>query len=330
MAGADHSLSPLAVYLLDIDDAEIFPEWPHEKGSVDLVIKLPAAKVIIAVEIKIDSSQGKNQLANYRSAIEREWRKTEWRHLFVFLTKNSDSPHDPEWDQVSMGDVVKGWEQSLDSPAASTLAQQMLLAYTRMFRKHHMDNDHLNDLAAKLWSKHREALDFLMKRRPDALGAIFNGLVANALALAAKLSQECNEEIVIDYKTSNIIRFAVRDWDKIPQFCLPEQVWVVVWGRLALLEISRKNDQIRSALILGPGPRSVRELFFNALKNSSIAPSGKLYEKWNSLNPKTLMKSADIEEEASDDAYARVERDFISFAKRTVPPASKIWKSLKP
>jgi hypothetical protein len=57
-----------------------------------------------------------------------------------------------------------------------------------MLGRRHLTDERLEKLAADLWAKHREALEFLADRRPDALSDAMSLLIARKDAIAEKLS----------------------------------------------------------------------------------------------------------------------------------------------
>jgi len=74
--------------------------------------------------------------------------------VLIFLTKNDELPDDKNWISVSLSSLETSWRNELDSPGVEPAAKMMLYAYLRMLRRHHMEDTHLSNLAARLWAKH--------------------------------------------------------------------------------------------------------------------------------------------------------------------------------
>jgi PD-(D/E)XK nuclease superfamily len=313
-AGIDvHDLTPLNIHLMELDDAEVRREWQ----AIDLVIVLPSAGIVIAAELKIDATQGTEQLLRYRKIVELTWPSQRWKQLLVFLTKRGESPNDAGWIPVQLSEVADAFEASSDAPGAHPRARDLLKAYLAMLRRHHMENEDLNELAQRLWSRHRETLDFLMEHRPDALGPLFDSLHTEAQQIAGRLSDLCKSKIEIDSETRAYIRLAVSDWDSLPSFRSGEG-WTAT-GRLILFELSKSETEIKVSIILGPGPDEIRKRYFQAVQNSDIRAPGSLAKKYKWLKSSVLMKLTEIDSVELDDRKKTILISLENFFRETVP-----------
>ena len=229
--------------------ADVRREW----RNIDLVVVLPAIRTIIAVELKIDASQGHDQLARYRRIVEREW--PEWKHCFVFLTKNGEAALD-DWDELNMTTFIaaleKVGEAVPDAPAAVSLKQ-----YCGMTRRHHLGDPVSIELARRLWAEHSEALEFLIRqRREQPLQSILDtiGDRAEEFAEAASLPRL---RIVTDDAQDDIVRFAVEQWDELPGF--RDGTGWTDSGRVMLIEI-KPIGRGRIAAFVYTGPTTTPAL----------------------------------------------------------------------
>ncbi|MBY3333922.1 PD-(D/E)XK nuclease family protein [Rhizobium laguerreae] len=294
------SLKALDVHLLDIDQADVRREW----RNIDLLIVLRSSKIVIPIELKIDSSQGHDQLRRYRRIVEQEWPLTDgWRHIHVFLTKHEEAPVDSDhWEPLLIGDLVEHLEilanQTNDSPAAS-----MFRAYLQMLRRHHLEDRRLEEIARKLWAQHSEALEFLADRRPDAVGNLFDALKDRRSDFIRAL-KETGVEMILDADYKTIIRFAFEKWETLPGF--KGSQWTES-KRFILLELKREGPKINAYLYLGPGEEGLRQQYVALLERDRLhRPSSRAGKDWMCLAKKEIYS-----EQLDDEAEIDVQIDVI-------------------
>jgi PD-(D/E)XK nuclease superfamily len=315
-------LTPLNVHLLDLDDAEIRREWQ----AIDLVVVLPLAKIVIAIELKIDATQGPEQLSRYRKTVNRTWANPNWRRVLIFLTKNAEPPDDDAWIPVELSEIADAFESAAEVPGADPSARNLLKAYLSMLRRHHMENEDLSALAQRLWSRHPEALKFLMDHRPDALGPLFESYHENAKQIAARLTAACQTPIEVDSKTRAYIHFAVSAWDTLPDFRKGEG-WTAS-HRFILFELSRSQTEVKISVILGPGPDEIRKRMFQAIQNSDIRTPGALAKKYKWLKSLSLMKLTEVDTVEIEDQREVILGHLENFFREVVPKLGKALTSL--
>lgn len=171
----ERAITPLDFHLMDFDTTRVEREW----RSIDLLVVLPDAKMVIAFELKIDAKEHGQQLRRYRAAVQEHYPGREgWHEILVFLTKRGSEPSKfgEGWFALELSDVAKELDRIVANGLGRDTARDHLASYLAMLRRHHLPNDRLDDLAAKLWSQHREALQFLMERSPQGGAGIFGRL----------------------------------------------------------------------------------------------------------------------------------------------------------
>lgn len=293
----DTGIRPLDVHLMDLDSAIVEREY----GSIDLLIQIPAEKVIIAVELKIDASEHSGQLGRYRKLVEKEFPQSDgWRQVFLFLTKRGEDPSEEDgqgWSTLPLEAVVEMLDRVLDKGTGQPDAQVMLNAYVGMLRRRHLTDPRLEELARGLWREHREVLEFLMSRRPNVTSEVFRLLLTNQASVAASLSEASGFTLVPDHSTRTYVRFGVEDWDTLPGM-LTGTGWPPS-TRLVLIELVHEmNGSIRCKVELGPGDPDRRTALFDAFKNTGADVGGKwaLAAKWRQLAAKIVAKPSDEDE----------------------------------
>lgn len=239
-----------------LNDAEVRREWQN----IDLLILLPQARHVVAIELKIDASQSDNQLERYRDKVQRTW--PSWTHVFLFLTKHQETPNDRSWVEVNLSVLVEAFSHvAAHTEERNAQALEMLRSYISMMRKHHLGDFELEKVAAELWSKHGDALAFLMDRRPNPLQQAFDQIRADD-TFSAKISHP-GVSVVADKHSKRVLRYAFEKWDALEAFQSASD-WTAT-GRLILLEMKLEETGLRVSLMVGPGKTSGRQAYIAAL-----------------------------------------------------------------
>ncbi|QQR39025.1 PDDEXK-like family protein [Devosia rhizoryzae] len=279
-----------------LDDAEIRREW----RNIDLLILLPKAKRIVAIELKIDASQSSDQLQRYRTIIEATWPGTEgWRYDYLFLTKHHEAPNDASWTEFKLHDLIDALSEFADaSEHHASQAHEMLRSYISMMRRHHLGNKELERTARELWSKHGDALAYLMDRRPDPLQEVLDQIKEDGAAFVASISP-AGVSVVADKHAKKILRYAYEDWDDLAAFRTAKD-WTNT-KRLMLLEIKKDETSIRAHLMMGPGTTPDRNAYI-----AGLAPVGSgrfisvVEEELMTLNSEPRMVYVDLVSKMAD------------------------------
>jgi hypothetical protein len=323
----DTGINPLDVHLMDLDSAIVEREF----SSIDLLIQVPAEKVVVAVELKIDANEHSGQLGRYRKIVAKEFANEEgWRQIFLFVTKRGEDPSKEDgagWFALPLENVVEMLERVVARETGNPVARMMLNAYVGMLRRRHLTDPRLDDLARGLWREHREVLEFLMSRRPNVTSEVMGLLLANQTSAAASLSERAGFKLVPDHSTRTYARFAVKDWDAVPGM-LSGTGWPPSERMLLVELVHEMNGSIRCKVELGPGPAEQRQAIFEAFKSAGADVGGNwaLAAKWRQLAAKIVAKPTDEDEAA--DIYARVISAAGQFLASHLPRYDRALKTL--
>jgi hypothetical protein len=190
-----------------------------------------------------------------------------------------------------------------------------------------LNDEKLEALAAKLWAQHKEALDFLMARRPTTGSGVFGLLHERRDEVARRLSAASGFNIVPDDSSPSIIRFAIEQWDAFQNFKTAES-WTAS-KRLILIEMQRDGsaDQFRVRFVLGSGTQDIRMKYYEHLVAAGVPTTGrrKITPQWTRLATRTVQLSDDSEGQSFDYAIAAVE----DFAREMIPPYTAALAKLK-
>jgi hypothetical protein len=304
------ALQPLDVHFASLDDAIVYREWQH----IDLLVDLPAANIVIAIELKIDASETPHQLQSYRKAVDDHWPNR--KKFFVFLTANGDeSQHDPEyWQPLALADFVSELGTLCDRGLGSEAARALLRSYIDMVRRHILSDERLESLAAALWARHRNALEFLRDREPNALNDRMKELGKQANDIAEELYKKTTLDIVLDSTAGNsMIRFAVKNWDNL-EGMRSARDWTPS-NRLILAELqARRGVGVSAYVVLGRGETEARQRLFDTLSDGGCLDRNRqgLTPEWTRLASRTLWRArGPTPEPPSVDALIKAFVDFI-------------------
>ena len=129
-----------------------------------------------------------------------------------------------------------------------------------------MGDKELEKTARELWSKHADALAYLMDRRPDPLQEVLDQIKEDGAAFVASISPG-GVSVVADKHAKKILRYAYEDWDNLAAFKTSKD-WTNT-KRLMLLEIKKDETSIRAHLMIGPGTTPDRNAYI-----AGLAPVG--------------------------------------------------------
>jgi PD-(D/E)XK nuclease superfamily protein len=208
------SIRPLDVHLMELDSAWV-PQSEHK--SIDILIEVDRAKLVVAIELKIEAGEHSGQLARYKKIVETDWPRSDgWRHVFLFLTKWGDHPsgeHGEGWVAMHLEELSDALDGVVRKGAGAPDSRNLLQAYVSMLRREHLSDKRLEELSRKLWAQHQEALEFLSDRRPDLLGTLINELSERRETIAATWSERTGLSLSPDHSTASTLRFGIEDWD---------------------------------------------------------------------------------------------------------------------
>lgn len=322
LSHSDSVLSPLDVHLTAFQTATVRREWER----IDLLIELPEQKIIIAIELKIDASEHSEQLSRYRDKVRRHWPEENWKHFFLFLTKRGDDPTEVErekWLPIPLDEYVSELDILVSKEIGNLDARRLLANYLSMLRRHHLKNEKLEDLAARLWSQHYDALAYLVDQRPNPLKDIYKAVFDQRFAITEAISDLIPFKLEVDDCTPSSLHFAVADWDDLPGFRTAS--WTST-KRILLIEVERGKGAdipIRIRFVLGKGDPAVRQAIYDTLKThgtfEKLTAREKFSNEWTRLTSYTIKPYNPDEERDVDSIAADIKDAIVKYAVKNVP-----------
>jgi hypothetical protein len=174
----DEHVRRLDLNLRDLSDAKVF----RERDNIDLLIEIPAdgpaidkKGLVIAVELKIDAGESPGQLETYASRVQHRY-SGRWEHRFCFLTpdgRKAETASKPRWTPLRLTDLLNAIHEALERTGLHGEGRQFFDYYHTMMKRRRIvdgsEDPKLDKAVEQIWMHHREALDFLMEKRPSPM-----------------------------------------------------------------------------------------------------------------------------------------------------------------
>ena len=222
------------------------------------------------IENKVDSSEGFNQLKKYEEVIEREF--SEYRKIFIFLTKEGSSASKSGWLSLSYSTLADVMETICNDQKSSIDADiyVSMRHYIDLVRRHIVSESDIAELCRKIYKQHRQAIDLIYEHRPDLRSDIADFL--------GTLIKEClqDKDINQDDSDRRYTRFAPKEWDNLECNGLIFQRSCQGWTRsqrIVLFEFVNEPQSLRLHLVIGPGDIEVKRALYNELRELKISGS---------------------------------------------------------
>lgn len=192
-------IRPIDIHLMDLNEVRIY----REEDRIDLMIEIPPVVtigqrgVVLVFELKINAKEGKDQLRRYENKIREQHRNS--HILFFFLTKKGEDPSEgsrDSWTPLAISDVLDEFNKIVTRSIGDEAARKTVEAYIAMMRRKHVtdQNDRLQQLVRKLWSEHKEALEFLSASQPDDVSDLLAKLDEDKRVLCGLLKDKTSWE----------------------------------------------------------------------------------------------------------------------------------------
>jgi hypothetical protein len=259
----------------------------RERDNIDLLNEVGSLKLVVLIENKIDAKPADGQLERYHSLVESRY--PDHKKLYVLLTPRGLHPEHPAYVPFDYAQLANLLERLTEEVGASGTSESALIIrhYVEMLRRHIVPDERLRELAAQLYERHSEALEFIWECRPQQSG----------LLEALQDRVESVSGLTIDSRSSNMLRFAPDAWDQSLRsiHCDPT-LWTRT-GRALLFEIktfTNTPDRVNLSLVLGPAAADVRVEFYDAARARPelfvglVKPMG---NKWASIFSLDLLTS---------------------------------------
>lgn len=288
--------SPVWIDAADISEVKVYREW----RNVDLLVNFQASVLggryswVIAIENKVNASQGQDQLEKYRRKVERQFPEAGFR-CFLFLTKNGEKPADTAWITVKYDSVMRALMRCVEGRRDRIGQEPLFLIeqYLELLRDDFMDKGEATDLARAIYRRHAAAIDFINECKIDP-----RFVATNLLEEGLRIEQR-DLGIMMEKSNKGIVRFIPIEWD------VPGNRGGEGWGedsRIVLCEVSF-HDVVWLEMVMGYPPEDwADELWeraqsqpFNPKKGKRAKAYPRVYSAQSNIEPGSFLEMDDDE-----------------------------------
>ena len=291
---------------------EILREW----RNIDILIKSDENKFICVIENKINSSESKGQLTKYRNSIEREF--PSYKKLFVFLTLEGEIPSDDIYFPISYKDILSIINYLIEAKN-DEIGKDILIFishYRDMLGRYVLEDSKIQEICKSIYKKHKKALDLIFEYKPDKTLETHDIIVDFI---------KNKKDIILDSESKKFVRFIPKEMDFITK---KGEDWTKS-KRILLFEINNDSKGINSYLIIGPGPKDIRDELYNISRNNKIINfniNRKMTPKWFAVHKKNILRANEFEGNDGNELRNLIEDRLEAYFNKDVSEIAEIIK----
>ncbi|MGF7162830.1 hypothetical protein FHS85_004485 [Rhodoligotrophos appendicifer] len=290
----------------DMDSAIVH----RERANIDILIEIDDLKLVVLIENKIGANAGPGQLLHYRNLVAGMYRENT-RFICIYLTPTGKASKEDGYVEFSYSELAQLIERNINTSSGTQAPSMSLILnhYVDMLRRNVVADEQLQEIARKLYDRHKEAIDFIIDNRPDD----------SVLAVLRPIIQ-LDSTLQQDRHGANILRFIPQEWD-IPDLkrCDPED-WTRT-GRNLLFEVKTAatgvyRNRVVVALVMGPSDQEFRKRLYNmaldtpGLFKRAVKPMG---AKYASVYLRELLSTKAANEMDFDQMAETVQKNWADF-----------------
>lgn len=264
-------VEPVIFDTMELRDVEVRREW----RNIDLLIRLRGVdgeEWVVAVENKWSAVQSDDQLLRYRVKVKESFGHGAARFAFIYLRSDpTDDPADDYWVPATHKQVYEVLHDLVEqeSDLIGRDPGTLLRHYLQVLKDFTMDKTDIEQLARRIYQAHGDALDLILRFRPDALNELTERLVERLDKEGAQLGVKrmlCSK---------GYVRFVPVEWnsaDNLEGTSWGQGIWSNGESAHVLCELSFGNTGAPFLKILEAGaPKEWRtELFELSKQNASF------------------------------------------------------------
>jgi uncharacterized protein YqfB (UPF0267 family) len=148
---------------LNLNEVQVLREWNH----IDLLVVL--SDVVICIENKVITQDHSEQLERYKEVIQHSYPNK--RKVFVYLNPDGDESNEEidTYQPLSYEFIVDVLDRIIEVYGDSIKPQVLVYIkdYITVVKQDIMGTDKLVELSQKIYSNHKEIIDFILENRPD-------------------------------------------------------------------------------------------------------------------------------------------------------------------
>jgi len=299
---------------LNFRSTEIRREWQN----IDLLIVVD--QIVVVIENKWDSKEHSSQLTKYRKAVNTHF--PNHKKAFVLLTKEGieskleeERSYYIEYNYIQISQILERI-MAVYKPQINHRTYLYLEDYLKVLKRNIMQEDHLNDLAVKLYQTHKTALNFIFENKPDLQKEI-QKLFIEVLK---------KQSFVLGSTSKSYVRFLTKDLIKVSGKHNQSNGWINREIFLFEFVITASDKDVRLVFkpVISPGDNPIRDEYARSISkvDGASIPYGKLWVVHFILNKKFLREK--FEEYSDEERKAELEK----FIETCIPIIDKVEKAL--
>lgn len=307
-------ISTTDVLLRDWDDLRVRREW----RNIDLLLFSESASFVCVIENKILSGEHGDQLARYRTQVDREFPANRFtRRIFLYLSPDGTAPTDGAYSPMSYLQILEAVDKLLKSEKHRADPDVLVVVrhYADLLRSAIVKHEELEEVCRRLYHRHRAVIDAINEfGTPDEAKAI-TGHLKTLVKNSAK-----DGSLALDHSTLSIVRFADMELDGRPW--MKESTGWTSSGRILLYEFTRKSNSLLLELVVGAGSDTVRRKIIDGCQGEPFR-SWKKVTQWHRVWADCVLDENDFEsyrsgEKSFDDLMRTVDSFWAKFTASTL------------
>lgn len=156
-------IDQIDVEALNLNEVQVLREWNH----IDILIIL--SDVVICIENKVFTQDHSKQLERYKEIIHNSYPYK--KKVFVYLNPEGDESNEEieTYQPLSYEFIIEVLERILEVYGDSIKPQVLIYIkdYITVVKQDIMGTDKLVELSQKIYSNHKEIIDFILENKPD-------------------------------------------------------------------------------------------------------------------------------------------------------------------
>lgn len=157
-----NSFDVIDTLLMDYGSFTILREWKH----IDILAVSKKEGFVVCIENKIGANEGKGQLTSYYKTVHEHY--PNYRKIFLFLSPSGYEASDQEhWLSIGYQDILDIIENARTRADLHPKADLLISNYVEVIRREIVGDERLAQICAKIYKKHKDALDLIINYKPD-------------------------------------------------------------------------------------------------------------------------------------------------------------------
>ena len=182
-----------------------------------------------------------------------------------------------------------------------------------------MENSEIQEICKKIYKKHKKALDLIFEYKPDKILENHDFIID----VIRKRS-----EIILDSESKKFIRFIPKSLDFIKK---DGDGWTKS-KRILLFEIYNDSNGINLYLIIGPGPKEIRNKIYHISRDNKLINfnvNRKLTPRWFAIYKKNILRAKEFENNDREDLKRLIGERLNDILTKEITRIVNIFKNQK-